>query len=129
MSGKALCLDELCMEWVLSEGFCPDRVFLSAHRLRLVPWLSLMFPLVPLLILTINSVFPVLTFSPLLSIPICQPNQLLCISSSVPVTTARSSANCNSHGSPHLNYSLMTSSTTINRNGLSPDPWYRPTLM
>ena len=39
--------------------------------LRLVPWLSLMFAFVPLLLLTINSVFPMLTFSPLLSIPIC----------------------------------------------------------
>ena len=39
--------------------------------LRLVPWLSLMFTFVPLLLLTITSVFPILTFSPLLSIPIC----------------------------------------------------------
>ena len=87
--------------------------------LRLVPWLSLMFAFVPLLLLTIISVFPMLTFSPLLSIPICQSSHLLCISSSVSVTTARSSANSNSRGKPHLNSSLMTSSTTINRNGLA----------
>ena len=79
--------------------------------LRLVPWLSLMFAFVPLLLLTITSVFPMLTFSPLLSIPICQ------------------SANSSSRGNPRLNSSLMTSSTTINRKGLSPDPWCRPTLM
>ena len=97
--------------------------------LRLVPWLSLMFVSVPLLLLTIISVFPVLTVSPLLSVPFCQPSHLLCISSSVSVTTARSSANSSSHGSPHLNSSLMTSSTTINRNGLIPDSWCRPTLM
>ena len=83
-----------------------------------------MFAFVPLLLLTITSVFPVLTFSPLLSIPICQQSHLLCISSSVYVTTARSSANSSSNGSPHPNSSLMTSSTTINRN-----PWCRPTLM
>ena len=70
-----------------------------------------------------------LTFSPLLSSPICQSSHLLCISSSVSVTTARSSANGSSRGNPRLNSSLMTSSTTINRNGLSPDPWCRPTLM
>ena len=70
-----------------------------------------------------------LTFSPLLSIPICQSSHLLCISSSVSVTTARSSANSSSRGNPRLNSSLMTPSTTINRNGLSPDPWCRPTLM
>ena len=87
-----------------------------------------MFAFVPLLLLIITSIFPVLTFIPLLSIPICQPSNLLCISS-VYVTTARSSANSSSHGSPHLNSSLMTSSTPINRNGLSPDPWCRPTLM
>ena len=97
--------------------------------LRLVPWLSLVFAFVPLLLLTITSVFPMLTFSPLLSIPICQSSHLLCISSSVSVTTARSSANSSSRGNPRLNSSLMTSSTTINRNGLSPDPWCRLTLM
>ena len=97
--------------------------------LRLVPRLSLMFAFVPLRLLTITSVFPVLIFSPLLSIPICQPSHLPCISSSVSVTTARSSANSSSRGNPRLNSSLMTSSTTINRNGLSPDPWCRPTLM
>ena len=73
--------------------------------LRLVPWLSLMFAFGPLLLLTITSVFPMLTFSPLLSIPICQSSHLLCISSSVSVTTAGSSANT------------------------SPDSWCRPTLM
>ena len=55
--------------------------------LRLVPRLSLLFAFVPLLPLTITFVLPVLTFSPLLSIPICQPSNLLCISS-VSVTTA-----------------------------------------
>ena len=92
--------------------------------LRLVPWLSLMFAFVPLLLLTITSVFPMLTL-----VPIYEPSHLLCISSSVFVTTARLSANSSSHGNPHLNSWLMTSSTTINRNGLSPDPWCRPTLM
>ena len=87
-----------------------------------------MFAFVPLLLLTIISVFPVLTFSPLLSILICQPSHLLCISSSVSVTTARSSANSSSRGNPRLNSLLMTSSTAINRNGLKPDPWCRPTL-
>ena len=94
-----------------------------------MPWQCLMFGFVPLLLLTITSDFPVLTFSPLLSIPICHPSHLLCISSSVSVTSARSSANSSSPGSPYLNSSLMTSNTTINRNGLSPDPWCRPTLM
>ena len=97
--------------------------------LRLVPWLSLMFAFVTLLLLTITSVFPMLTFSPLLSIPIGQPSHLLCISSSVSVTNARSSANNSSPGSPQLNSSLMTSNTTINRNRLSPNPRCRPTLM
>ena len=92
-------------------------------------WLSLIFAFIPLLLLTITSVFPMLNFSPLLSIPICQPSHLLCISSSVSVTTARSSANNSLHGSPHLNSSLITSSTKINRNGLSPDHWCRPTLL
>ena len=78
---------------------------------------------------TITSVFPMLPFSPLLSIPICQSSHLLCISSSVSVTTARSSANSSSRGNPRLNSSLVTPSTTINRNGLSPDPWCSPTLM
>ena len=95
--------------------------------LRLV--LSLMIAFVSLLLLTITSVFPMLTFSPLLSILICQSSHLLCISSSISVTTARSSANSSSRGNPRLNSSLMTSSTTIKRNGLSPDPWCRPTLM
>ena len=72
--------------------------------------------------------FPGLTFNPLLYISICQPSQLLCISSSVSVTTARLSANNSSHGSLHLSSSLMISSTTIIRNGLSPDPWCRLTL-
>ena len=83
--------------------------------LRLVPWLSLMFTLVPLLLLTITSFFPILTFSPLLSIPICLPSYLLYISSSVSFTTARPSANSSSFGNPHLNFSLMTSNNTINR--------------
>ena len=97
--------------------------------LRLMPWSSLMFAFVPLLLLTITSVFPVLTFSPLLSIPIYQPIHLLCIFSSVSVTTARSSANSSSRGNPRLNSSLMTSSITINRNGLSLDPCCRPNLI
>ena len=86
------------------------------------------FCFVPLLLLTIISIFPVLIFSTLFTIPICQPSQLLYISS-VSVTTARLSANSSSFGRPHVNSSLMTSSTTINRNGLSPDPWCSPTLM
>ena len=68
--------------------------------LRLVPWLSLMFTFVPLLLLTITSVFLMLTFSPLLSTLICQPGHLRCISSSVSVTTARSSTNSSSLGNP-----------------------------
>ena len=97
--------------------------------LRLVPWLSLMFTFVPFLLLTITSAFPILTSSPLLSIPICHPSHLLSISSSVSVSTARSSENSSSLGNPHLNSSLMTSNTTINRYGLSRDLWCRPTLM
>ena len=99
--------------------------------MRLVPWLSLMFAFVPLLLLTITSVFPMLTFSPLLSISFCQPNHLLCIFSSVSVTTARSSANSSSLGNPHLNFSLMTYTIKTNGhgNGLNPNPWCRPTLM
>ena len=88
-----------------------------------------MFAFVPLMLLNFTSTFPLLTFSPLLSIPIYQPNQLLCISSSVSVTTTRSSANSSSHDSPHLTSSLVTFNTTINTNGLSPYPWCRPTMM
>ena len=44
---------------------------------RLVSFLSLMSALVPLLLLTITSVFPVFTFSPLASIPFCQLSSLL----------------------------------------------------
>ena len=87
--------------------------------LRFVPWMLLMFAFVHLLLLTITSVFPMLTFNPLLSIPICQPSHLLCISSSASVTTARSSTNGSSHGNPHQNISLMTYSTKINRNDLA----------
>ena len=97
--------------------------------LRPVPWLSLVFTFVPLLLLTITSVFQILTFSPLLSIPICHRSHLLRISSSVYVTTARSSSNSSYLGNPQLNSSLLTSNTTINRNGLSRDPWCRATLM
>ena len=62
-------------------------------------------------------------------IPIYQPSHLLGISSPVSVAIASSSANSSSHGSPPLNSSLMISSTTIDKNGLSPDPCCRPTLM
>ena len=89
--------------------------------------LSLMFTLVPFLPLTITSVFPVFTFSPLLSIPIRHFSDLLWRSSSESAMIARSSAKSSSHGSPFLHSSLIVPSTMVKRKGLRPDPWWSPT--
>ena len=92
-----------------------------------LPSLSLIFTLVPFLPLTITSVFPVFTFSPLLSIPICHFSHLLWRSFSESAMIARSSAKSSSHGSPFLHSSLIVSSTMVKRKGLRPDLWWSPT--
>ena len=72
-----------------------------------LPSFSLMVILVPFLPLTITSVFPVFTFSPLLSIPICHFSHLVWRFSSESAMIARSSAKSSSHDSPFLHFSLI----------------------